>query len=230
MPPPVPQFVVLVAGDAQDRQKIGLVAVRSGVPTENVERAFANGRSWVVAGGSAGTAARAVGLGERLGWAVRSVQTSAPMPSFLPAMVLGGVAQTPIWLSTGLPVVDTALAAGLGITALASAIRQGRRIGPARQATAAHAAWAELHRAPRVERPSDALLRAEAALGLPAVPANVRGDGYEALGEAWFVVLSVGTADRERDAIAAAENLGVALASDEQQLLAAITRLRRLAT
>lgn len=229
VPPPAPAAVVVVSGIAADRENIRLIAVRSGVHHENVERAFANGRPWVIGGGTTGFAARVAGIGERLGWPVRILATSAQTPTFLPAMVMGGVAQSPLWFSTGLPLVDTAVAAGLGVTALASIVRQSRRIGPARDATLAHASWAELHRAPRVERPTDVLFRVEAALSLPAVPANVRADGNEALSEAWFVVLRGGDSPESSEAssraIAAAETLRTALNGDERAIYSAVKAL-----
>ena len=164
----------------------------------------------------------AVRLGERMGWSPRSVQTAVPNPNFIAAMVLGGVAQAPAWISSGVILLDTAVAAGLGVTAVASLIRQVRRVKPAREAVSAASAWEEFHRAPRRVRATDELLRLEAALWGMSVPANVRVHAYEALEEAWFRALRGGG---ELEAGAAAE-VGALLEGDERALHAAVSRLK----
>lgn len=220
-------MIVLVSGAAHEAEKIWLIAVRSGVSETNVHRAFANGRPWVLGAGTPAPAGRLQALGEREGWPTRSVATSAPTPSYLPAMVLGGVAQAPVWISSGILVVDTAIAAGLGITALASVVRQSRRIGPARAAIEAIAAWDELHRAPRETRGLEQLYALDALVAQPGLPAAVRNDSLDVVAAMWEGVIREAAQERDPARWASkraqqAQQLRDALRNNPEQALTAI--------
>ena len=161
------------------------VAARGGVDVVEVARAARAGRPWLWAGTDhAARAVRERALAEAFSVRANVVPTSAPPPRFAPATVAAGLAQAPLLVSTGVPALDGAIVAGLGLTAFSSLGRNVRLLGPARRAAGAAGAWEAWRRAPRASGPLHPLLALAAALD-GDLPATVRQDVSEALDLAW---------------------------------------------
>lgn len=184
--PPAPLGVIVVRVPAGDAAAIRTVARRTATLPAEVARAAQGPGWWVWAATSTkGPAARLRGQAERAGLTVELRPTEAPSPNFLPALVAGGVAQIPLYVSTGIPELDFAVLAGLGATSLFSLVRAGRRIAPARSSAAAVGAWAAWSRATRTDGPELALLALELRLDRPEELGPAATDLADALDEAW---------------------------------------------
>ena len=230
-PPPSVVMVRLPAGNAP---LLARVAARTGTRLRDVERASERPGQWIWA--PVTEPARSLRLrtqAERAGLQAEVVATSAVSPTFLPAMVAGVVAQIPLFIHSGIPALDISIIAGLGITAVVSMLRQGRRIGPARRAASATGAWEAWRRAERTSGPETKLLALETRIALDVDPEPVRRDLGDALDHAWahlFAALDQEDPHRQRALRRideAAKRVTTALASPEAAAtVAAITALR----
>lgn len=190
--PPAPLGVIVVRVPAGDAAAIRTVARRTATLPAEVARAAQGPGWWAWAATSTkGPAARLRGQAERAGLTVELRPTEAPSPNFLPALVAGGVAQIPLYVSTGIPELDFAVLAGLGATSLFSLVRAGRRIAPARSSAAAVGAWAAWSRATRTDGPELALLALELRLDRPEELGPAATDLADALDEAWARLFAV---------------------------------------
>ena len=207
----VPPALVIVTLSAENTALLRCVALRSGTPLRDVERAATRPGRWLWAAVSApDRGARLLAQAERAGLKAEVVGTGAPLPTFLPAMVAGGLAQLPIFVPTEIPALNIAVIAGLGVTALFSLIRQSRRIGPARRAASAIGAWQAWSRTARTEGPAS----------------SIRLDLAEAVDRAWARLFAANP--REAAEIGrAASAVDLALATPEgPNALPLIVRLR----
>lgn len=185
-PVAIPPALVIVTLSVDDSALLGCVALRSATPLRDVERAAARPGRWLWGAVSEpDRGPRLVAQAARAGLTAEIVFTGAPIPTFLPAMVAGGLAQLPLFVPTGIPTLDIALIGGLGVTALFSLIRQGRRIGPARRAASATGAWQAWCRTERTEGPERALLELERRIAVSADASPIRRDLADAVDEAW---------------------------------------------
>ncbi len=223
----VPPALVIVTLSAENTALLRCVALRSGTPLRDVERAATRPGRWLWAAVSApDRGARLLAQAERAGLKAEVVGTGAPLPTFLPAMVAGGLAQLPIFVPTEIPALNIAVIAGLGVTALFSLIRQSRRIGPARRAASAIGAWQAWSRTARTEGPETALLELEKRIAASQDASSIRLDLAEAVDRAWARLFAANP--REAAEIGrAASAVDLALATPEgPNALPLIVRLR----
>ncbi len=228
--PPAPVTIVMVRVPVGDAAAITTVARRTATAEAEVARAAHRPGWWAwAATSSPGPAARLRGQAERAGLTTELRAAHLPSPNFLPALVAGGLAQLPLYWSTGVPGLDVAVLGGLGATALFSLVRAGLRVGPARSSAAAMGAWAAWTRATRTQGPELALLALELRLDRPAELGPVSTDLADALDEAWaraFALPAGGS--RAADALdrAARRVLTTLDQPESPQLVAAIRALK----
>jgi hypothetical protein len=184
--PPAPRAVVMVRLPAGRADLLARVAIRTATVEHEVVRAANRPGWWAWAPATTtGPAARLRGQAERVGLVTELRATGVPSPSFLPALVTGGLAQIPLYMSTGTPALDLAILGGLGATALFSLVRAGRGVAPARASAAAAGAWSAWQRATRTHGPELRLLALEMRLADPDTLGPAATDLADALDAAW---------------------------------------------
>lgn len=219
---PTPPALVIVQLPSGNTPLLARVAARTGTGLRDIERAAERPGRWIWAPVSEpARGGRLRAQAERAGLRAEVVATSALSPTFLPALVAGGVAQVPLFVHSGLPALDIAIITGLGITAVVSMVRQGRRIAPARRAAGAIGAWEGWGRAARTTGPEARFLALEQRITLDLDPEPVRRDLGDALDHAWthlFAALEQEDPQRARSfrrMDEAAKRVATALASPE---------------
>ncbi len=230
----LPAALVIVELHPTNAAILARIASRTATGIREIERAAARPGRWIWAPVAAPERAPRLRLqAERAGFSAEVIATTPLSPTFLPALVAGGLAQVPLFVHSGIPALDTAIIAGLGLTAVVSMVRQGQRIAPARRAASAVGAWEAWRRAERTSGPERRLLALEERIGLEADAGAVRRDLADALDHAWthlFAALDQeepqrGRALRRLDD--AAKRVATALnAPEEASAVQAITALR----
>ncbi len=229
--PAAPAAIVMVRLPVGDAAALQRVARRTATAEDEVARAAHRPGWWAWAPSLApGPAARLRGQAERAGLQAEVRSTGVSSPSFLPALVAGGLAQLPLYVSTGMPALDAAVLGGLGATALFSLVRAGRGIAPARASAAAAGAWAAWTRATRTHGPELALLTLELRLAEPGALGAVATDLADTLDEAWSRLFALPAGpSRAADQLNRAAHRVLALLddTDSTELIAALRALAR---